>query len=208
MNVRDKLPKRRDEPTKNPSKGKWSQHKPDLRIDFNEHCGYCGSYDGFRHTWFEVDHFIPKSFFEPLGNMTTEHYTNLVYSCKFCNNIKSDKWPTNSEDIFNENEEGFVDPCDIDFDNHFYRTDDGAIMWSSDLGKWMFTKAFKFDERVNSIKILWNLNQIRKVLDALVELLKQEVEESNAYNNIKLKAQEYSFQYYLYHKELIDFYNE
>ena len=92
MKVRENLPKRRETPTKSPSKGKWSQHKPDLKEDFHSHCGYCGSYDGYRHTWYEVDHFIPKSLFEPLGEISTEDYFNLVYSCKFCNNNKLSKW--------------------------------------------------------------------------------------------------------------------
>lgn len=207
MKVRKKLPVRRDTPTATPNKGKWSEHKPDLREDFNEHCGYCGSYDGFRNTWFEVDHFIPKSFFERLGNISTEDYFNLVYSCKFCNNKKLKKWPTQREDIYNKNDEGFVDPCDTDFDNHLYRTDDGAIMWHTNLGRWMATVGFKFDEREYSIKLLWNLNEIRKIIQSLVELLKNEVEGSIKYNKIKRKAEEYSFEYFKYHSELIDFYN-
>ena len=60
MKVRDKLPVRRSNPSKNPSGHNWSAHKSDLKQDFHEHCAYCGSYDGFRHTYFEVDHFIPK----------------------------------------------------------------------------------------------------------------------------------------------------
>ena len=128
MTVRENTPIRRLTPTLNPPIGNWTKHKPDLRHDFNQHCGYCGSYDGFRHTWFEVDHFIPKSFFEQIGNITNVDYFNLVYSCKYCNNNKSNKWPSNSETIYNINDEGFVEICSTDYDDHLYRTDSGSIM--------------------------------------------------------------------------------
>lgn len=206
--VRDKLPFRTPTPTKTPNEGNWTEHKPDLRIGFHEHCGYCGSYDGFRHTWFEVDHFIPKSFFEPLGNISNVAYHNLVYSCKFCNNKKLAKWPSKSETIFHNDVEGFIDPCDPAYESHLCRTVDGAILWKTDLGKWMVTKAFKFDERIESLKVLWQLNQIRKTLDKMIDMMNSEVENSAIYLSIEEKAKDLSFKYYKYHKELIRFYNE
>lgn len=69
MTVREKLPIRRTKTTNQPSNRDWSEHKPDLKEDFNSCCGYCDSYDGFRHTYFEVDHFVPKSLFEISGNI-------------------------------------------------------------------------------------------------------------------------------------------
>ncbi|TSJ38966.1 HNH endonuclease [Fluviicola chungangensis] len=208
MTVRIPLPTRRITPTKNPIGKNWSEHKPDLKEDFNSHCGWCGSYDGFRHTYFEVDHFIPKSFFELSGKIGYCQYDNLVYSCKFCNNKKLDKWPSQSETVFSKGDEGFVDPCDIAYDStHLYRTSDGGIMWKTKLGEWMATKAFGFDERDYSIKLLWNLNQTRIAIEALVVLLAKEINGSSRYNLIKSKAQEYSLEYFLYHKELIEFYN-
>ncbi len=207
MNVRDFLPVRRDNPTKDPTGKSWSKHKPDLREDFNSSCGYCGSFDGFRHTYFEVDHFVPKSLFEKGNNITYCQYDNLVYSCKFCNNKKLAKWPSENEKISHINDEGFIDPCNPDYDNHLYRTYDGGIMWKSDLGKWMATEAFKFDERNYSIKLLWNLNQIRKIVETLIELFSQEEENSDNYIAIKSEAEKYSLKYFIYHKQLIEYYN-
>jgi uncharacterized protein (TIGR02646 family) len=207
MNVRELLPVRRIVPTKSPKEGKWTEHKSDLQEDFNFHCGYCGSYDGYRHTWFEVDHFIPKSLFIPLGKISTVEYTNLVYSCKFCNNNKLSKWPSNDVNIPNQNDEGFIDPCDKDYDNHFFRTVDGGIMWKSDLGKWMWKYAFKFDERDYSIKLLWELNQRRKLIDAfIIELNKRNIN-SEEYKEILKEAEKISFEYYRYDKELMNYYN-
>jgi len=207
MNVRELQPQRRPNPTKSPGKGKWSEHKPDLQQDFHFSCGYCGSYDGYRHTWFEVDHFIPKSLFEPLGNISTEDYSNLVYSCKFCNNNKSSKWPSNDVNIPNINDTGFVDPCDLKYDNHLYRTNDGSIMWKTDLGEWMCKVAFKFDERNYSIKLLWEINQLRKLILAFAVELSKIDEHSEEYQKIKNRAGDLSFKYVLVHNELMNYYN-
>ena len=78
MTVREIRPIRRTSPTRNPTGSNWADHKPDLQQDFHLHCGYCGSYDGFRNTYFEVDHFIPKSLFILGGKITYCHYDNLV----------------------------------------------------------------------------------------------------------------------------------
>jgi hypothetical protein len=208
MTVRENTPIRRLTPTLNPPIGNWTKHKPDLRHDFNQHCGYCGSYDGFRHTWFEVDHFIPKSFFEQIGNITNVDYLNLVYSCKYCNNNKSNKWPSNSETIYNINNEGFVEVCSTDYDDHLYRTDSGSIMWKTALGKWMATKAFKFDERERSIIVLWNLNELRKIINMLILELENYNVGEKMHIEINNKLGEYSLTYFKFHQELIDYYND
>jgi len=205
MKVRDKLPIRRPEPTKSPNEGNWTAHKPDLREDFHSHCGYCGSYDGYRHTWYEVDHFIPKSLLE--DKMSNIEYSNLVYSCKFCNNKKLAKWPTEDITIPNANNKGFIDPCDEEYDNHLYRTDEGGIMWSSDLGKWMWETAFKFDERDYALKLLWELNERRKLIDAFILELSKREEGSSEYKEIKIEAEKLSFEYYKYDKALIEHYD-
>jgi hypothetical protein len=207
MTVRNDLPVRRANPSKDPAGSNWSEHKPDLQEDFYFHCGYCGSYDGHRHTYFEVDHFIPKSVFKLSGKIGLCDYINLVYSCKFCNNNKLSKWPSNDESIPVVNDEGFVDPCDISFDDHLYRTSDGAIMWSTNLGKWMATIAFKFDERRDSIKLLWELNQRRKLIDAFILELSKWPDTSDEYQQIKRSAEKISFEYYKFDKELMQYYN-
>jgi len=207
MTVRDKLPVRRLVPTQNPTGENWSVHKPDLKIDFHDHCAYCGSYDGYRHTYFEVDHFVPKSLFIVRGKIGLCQYDNLVYSCKFCNNKKLSKWPSKDEDVRILNDTGFVDPCDADFDNHIFRTADGAIMWKTPLGKWLVTKAFKFDERNSSIKLLWELNQRRKMLETFAtELAKRDVN-SQEYKDIKRRAEQIGWEYFLQDRELMNYYN-
>lgn len=204
---RTKTPIRRVVPTMNPIGNNWSEHKTDLREDFNNRCGYCDSYDGYRHTYFEVDHFVPKDFFKKNGNISLTQYTNLVYSCKFCNNAKRAKWPTKSETVFNDGMKGFVDPCDVEYEKHFYRTSDGGIMWNTKLGKWMFSEAFKFDERQHGIKILWNLSCLEQIINALTVVLNTYKDTTKDYKQIKIKIGDYCFEYFKYHQELIKYYN-
>jgi len=205
MKVRDKLPKRRPVPTKSPKEGGWTKYKPDLREDFHSHCGYCGSYDGYRHTWYEVDHFIPKSLLD--GRISNVEYSNLVYSCKFCNNKKLAEWPTKDITIPNANDKGFVDPCDKEYDTHLYRMNDGSIMWKTLLGKWMWETAFKFDERNYSIRLLWEVNEIRKLVLVYAQELSKIDGESDEYKIISKKAGELSFKYVLVHNDLMNHYN-
>jgi 5-methylcytosine-specific restriction endonuclease McrA len=206
MKVRDSLPIRRKAPSKNPTGKNWSEHKPDLREDFHEHCAYCGSFDGFSHTYFEVDHFVPKSLFEKQTNITYCQYDNLVYSCKFCNNIKSSKWPSNDEKKPTLNDKGFVDPEDANYDNQIYRTSKGSIRWSTVLGQWMVEEGFKFDERDYSVKLLWELNKLRKAIKLLIVEAKKHSSTSKKHAEIKSKAQEYALEYFEFHQELIEFY--
>jgi len=207
VKVRELLPVRRSVPTKSPNEGEWRKHKPDLREDFNHCCGYCGAYDGYRHTWYEVDHFIPKSLFKDLGiTFSNVEYSNLVYSCKFCNNIKSSKWPSKDVNISHVNNEGFVDPCDKDYDNHLYRTKDGSIMWKTKLGKWMWEVAFNFDERNYSVKLLWEVNQLRKLVLKYAEELSKMNDQSEEYQTLRRKAGDLSLKYVLIHNDLMDYY--
>ena len=206
--LRNKVPKRRTNTTKNPTGNKWTEHKADLKEDFNSHCAYCDSYDGFRNTYYEVDHFIPKDFFKILGNIGLCQYDNLVYSCKFCNNAKRAKWTTQSEMLHNDGIKGFVDPCLLEYDTHLYRTTEGAIMWKTDLGKWMYKEAFKFDERERSLIVLWNLNRLRLIIKLIETELEKYQKHSDIYKEIENKVNEYSFEYVKFHKELIEFYDQ
>jgi hypothetical protein len=207
MKVRELLPTRRPNPTKTPTGKNWSEHKADLQEDFHSHCGYCGSYDGFRHTYFEVDHFVPKSLFEVTGHITYCQYDNLVYACKFCNNKKLAQWPSNDENVSNINDEGFIDPCDSEYDDHLFRTATGTIRWNTTLGKWIVEKGFKFDERDFSIKLLWELNQVRRILDKLRNELSKYIEGTDEYDLIYKEMEKISPSYYLLDSELIKYYN-
>ena len=71
----------------------------------------------------------------------------------------------------------------------------------------MVKRAFKFDERDYSIRILWQINETRKLIDKFVEQLSQIDEDSEEYINVKSKANELCFEYYYLDKELMNYYN-
>jgi len=80
-------------------------------------------------------------------------------------------------------------------------------MWNSSLGKWMATVAFKFDERDSSIKLLWELNQRRKLILDLRDELNKLDEKSKEYEKIINVAFELSYEYVLLDEELMKYYN-
>lgn len=141
----------------------YGDHRNDLRIDYKNRCGYCNDFDSFRFTYFELDHFIPqKKDKKPfLTIKSNTDYSNLVYSCKACNNAKSNKWPTNDENVPNRNNEGFIDPCDDDYNNHFGRTNSGRITHKTKLGEWKYNN-LKFYKPQH--EIIWNIEELEKLI--------------------------------------------
>lgn len=126
-----------------------------LREDFHKSCGYCNDsdiYSGGPRTY-QVDHFIPRNFAEALA--TT--YSNLVYSCPYCNRAKWNKWPSQSLDEHVINDEGFIDPCLEEYDSHIERDQNGVIVPTTPLGKYMHSHLHLHLERH---AIIWKLTQI------------------------------------------------
>lgn len=165
MSFRDFTPKR-SLITK--SVAEYSHHRDDLKKDFKNRCGYCNDIHVWRFASFEIDHFIPrKKDRKPFLTIKTEtDYSNLVYACKSCNNSKSNKWPTNDQNTPNKNDEGFVDPCENDYNNHFIRLTNGRIKPVTNLGQWIYN-ALKFHKPQH--EVIWNIEQ----LDGLIEESKQ-----------------------------------
>ncbi|MBL7858202.1 MAG: HNH endonuclease [Cyclobacteriaceae bacterium] len=157
-NFRSKCPIRR--PITTPVNS-HRDHKPDLKIDFLSRCGYCNAHDEWKTTYYEVDHFIPENI---LTIKTTTDYSNLVYSCRSCNNSKRKKWPSNDENIPNNGNEGFVDPCEQSYDSHFSRRDTGEIDHVTNLGKWMYN-ALQLHKPHH--KIVWNLENLNEMIKEL-----------------------------------------
>ena len=132
-------------------------YKEQLVKDFRDLCGYCGKNRNYFFDNFQIDHFRPKSKYPDLKN----DYNNLVLSCPICNRNKSDDWPTNDKNVYHNDSIGYVDPASKEFDEVFYRDEDGNIFSNYDYGKYMITK-LKFD--IRPIKELWyqakkNINQ-------------------------------------------------
>lgn len=103
-----------------PNYADYRLYKPLLRIDFEHRCAYCILHEGDESAGgfhsFHIDHFQPRSIFPTL--LTT--YSNLCYACRWCNNAKSDTWPTETEQ---QGGYGFVDPCKEDLYRKHSRLD-------------------------------------------------------------------------------------
>jgi len=148
------------------------KHRKDLKIDFENRCGYCNDIDNWRFNWFEIDHFIPqrrnKKQFLTIKSPTD--YSNLVYSCRSCNNAKSNKWPSNNETIPNLNSEGFIDPCDDAYNNQFDRLTTGKIIPITDLGNWMYNELKLFKPQH---EIIWNIEQLYFLITEIRKLVEK-----------------------------------
>jgi uncharacterized protein (TIGR02646 family) len=164
---------RKDTPERRPittQVNDYSEHRNDLKNDFKNRCGYCDGIDTWRLMSFEIDHFIPQNKNKKpfLTIKTNTDYSNLVYACKSCNNSKSNKWPTNDENIPHQNDEGFIDPCDKEYEKQFERLAQGEIVAVTKLGSWIF-KELKLHKPQH--QIIWNIEQLDILIEEINALL-------------------------------------
>lgn len=119
-------------------RSRYGNYKDDLVRDFHHCCGYCDDSDLYigGKRFYQIDHFAPKSLFAELEN----EYSNLVYSCPFCNRAKSNKWlgTTSTENIVDN--KGFINPHDPDYGNHLKRDNDGKIIPLDTIGEYMYNE--------------------------------------------------------------------
>jgi len=161
MNFRDKTPIRRTNPS---SQSNYTRYRDELRSDFNCRCGYCHTHDFFRSTYYEIDHFVPKTIIKTIAK---SDYSNLVYSCRSCNNSKRNKWPSNNEAIHNDGKIGFIDPCNEEYSKQFLRNEDGSIIPITELGCWMFKNLNLGNP---SHRITWKLDELKSIIEELYSL--------------------------------------
>lgn len=143
-----------------------SEYKQDLKVDFNFRCGYCNDSDHWTGGWrfFQIDHFIPRKY---LVSISPIEYTNLIYSCFFCNNSKRAKWPSKDENIPIFQNEGFVNPRNPEYKEHLCRDRFGNIIHKTAIGKYMI-RELKLNLKRHSI--IWNLERIEENLSQIEEI--------------------------------------
>lgn len=139
----------------------YRMYTANLQEDFQHICGYCGKQESITTKGFEVDHFVPYS----LDSNRECDYNNLVYSCFTCNRKKSSKWPTKDKDKCCNEKEGFIDPTLSEYDDHLGRDENGQIVYYTDVGEYMYKKAFKFN--IRPTKEIW---QIMELIEAKEKL--------------------------------------
>lgn len=146
---------------------RYQLYRKDLRDDFNCACGYCDDSDEFLDkSTFHIDHFAPKSKFPQLELV----YENLVYSCRFCNVSKSNKWAMYDHTPSNNGTKGFIDPCKDDYEKHLYRSEKGVILPASKLGEYMIKE---LNLGLIRHEYLWKARQLRKRRLTLAKLLER-----------------------------------
>ncbi len=145
---------------------RYQSYKSQLRKDFNSKCGYCDDHDKFcgGMRGYHIDHFAPKSKFPEWKNS----YQNLVYSCPYCNGAKSNKWLGDKIFPSHNGNEGFIDPCDQEYDQHLFRDFRGHISGHDCLGEYMVQNL-----RLYLLRHVWTwqveeLSRIRDGIDALI----------------------------------------
>jgi uncharacterized protein (TIGR02646 family) len=156
----------------------YKKYKPFLAKDFNDRCGYTDC----PHFWFggtknfQIDHFKPKSRHPHL----TTTYSNLIYSCSYVNRAKS-------------NDDGnFIDPCNTDYNTHFYRDTLGNIYPSpaSESAKYMYKKLKLYLKRYGIIYTIEKLQNQLTRLRGLIEKTDNQ-EAKDLYIQVSFKFHDY-----------------
>ncbi len=117
-----------------PVQADYRNYREDLKQDFNSRCGYTDCSDRWWGVKFQVDHFAPQNppISDPAKKQRFEDlscaYTNLVYVCPQVNNAKRNLWISDNPGEPVVNNEGLMDPCGMDYNLHFQRTDEGRII--------------------------------------------------------------------------------
>ena len=101
---------------------------------------------------------------DAMVDLKDNEYSNLVYSCRSCNNAKRAKWPSGDENLSNIDNKGWLDPCSEEYGEQFERTEDGAIIPKTELGKWMYDN-LKLGKTQH--EYLWNIEQLKIICNAL-----------------------------------------
>ncbi|HEX7412673.1 MAG TPA: hypothetical protein VF411_01415, partial [Bacteroidia bacterium] len=166
---------------------RYQPFKPYLKEDFNSRCGYTDCADKWFGgiTTFHIDHFAPLKGFPALK--TT--YGNLVYSCSYVNILKSDDDPAN-----------YLDPCNDEYNDHFYRDKLGAIYPNSNSPKaqYMHRRLKLGLARYQVIWLLDNLYDCMKGLQSLVDTLPNGSDEDIAFRKLHFELTKEFTKYFDY----------
>ena len=138
-----------------------------MQEDFHKKCCYTDSSE----QWFggitkmEIEHFRPKSKFPEL----TTSYSNLAYCCSFANRAKSNDY----------DEKMYLDPCDVDYNEHFSRDDQGNIVPHTDQAKYMYKKLKLYLERYGIMWMLSALQEKMQILNKRIDEMRDGSEKEN-----------------------------
>lgn len=156
----------------------YRNYKPHLRTDFKKRCGYTNCIDDWfgGAITFQIDHFLPQSKHPTLKTK----YSNLIYSCSYVNRAKSC------------DEGNYLDPCDEDYNKHFYRNTNGEItpVATSAKAKYMHRRLKLYLKRYS---IIWTLEQLEQKMETLKTLMESKDDDAvqKLFIKITIKYMEY-----------------
>ncbi len=137
----------------------YNSYKPFLAEDFNHKCGYtdCSDYWFGGQRNFQIDHLKPKSKYPQLKS----EYSNLVYCCSYVNRAKLD-----------DDNPNYLDPCNVDYNLHFERDDNGYIVGKTPQGCYMVEHL-----QLNLFRyaICWYLDRLREKISILKEVARDSI---------------------------------
>ncbi len=157
----------------------YRAYKAELRADFGSRCGYCDDLDSYAGgvRSYHIDHFAPKSLF---SHLETE-YTNLVYSCPYCNISKSDKWHGTDPFTSHDGQIGFIDPCKEEYDDHLIRTETGEIVGLTPLGRYLIKE---LSLSLIRHRLIWALQKLDEIQRSLLSMQEQIADDDPRYNEL------------------------
>lgn len=129
----------------------YCAYKDVLARDFNHRCGYTDCSDfwfGGQRT-FQIDHLKPWS---KHPDLKTE-YNNLVYCCSYVNRAK---WDDDSPN--------YLDPCEVDYNDHFERDGNGYIIGKSAKARYMVQKMHL---NLTRYALIWTLDTLNDIITRL-----------------------------------------
>jgi len=123
-----------------PKVGGYRNWKEDLSVEGKNQCVYCtisaNSFGGIRN--FHIEHYRPKS--ENKFPELTNVFSNLFFACSICNSFKSDDWPNEPSDKYDNN--SYPDPSKIDYSDFLFWNKLFLIDSEHYTGKYIIHKLF------------------------------------------------------------------
>lgn len=168
----------------------YHKYKQYLKSDFQERCCYCNLLDKSITTPFEIDHFIPRDAFKAEWPECDTLYENLMYSCKKCNNAKSNDYKGDISKRVIENEY-FYNPAEVDYGEVFYRNDSGGISSDDEKGRDMISKLKLYRPIHNLAWICERLKDTRDKLDAQIMKFGKDTKQGKILSEAKNELNDY-----------------
>jgi hypothetical protein len=147
----------------------YTRYRPQLRRDFRYRCAYCLTHERYLggEAGYTIDHHRPQRGPYARPDLSSQ-YANLYWTCRECNDNKSDTWPSPEEQSVGLR---FLDPCvpEDDHDLHVGMLPDGSVESLTPAGEYTIEHLMLWRDQLQYHRI--RLHTWQQERDELVELL-------------------------------------